>query len=186
MAVNHDMARPSDWVNRWIQLIAAPGRVLDLACGGGRHTRLLRHAGNRVLAVDIDISGLSDFSADAGIDILQADLEGRPWPIVEASFDGVVVTNYLHRPTFSHLLASLKPGGVLIYETFAQGNGEYGRPSNPEFLLRPGELLDLVSGAAHVVAFEEGYVATPKPALVQRICAVKNGGPSHHFPLSGN
>jgi SAM-dependent methyltransferase len=183
MAMSHAISQPSAWVMRWHRSIAQDGVVLDLACGSGRHTQLLRDAGYRIVAVDIDISGIGNFAGDAAITILQADLEGGPWPISDLSFDGVVVTNYLHRPTFSRLLASLKPGGVLIYETFAYGNGEFGRPSNPDFLLRPGELLEMLSGAARVMVFEDGYVDVPKPALVQRICAVKNGGAPRHFPL---
>jgi SAM-dependent methyltransferase len=183
MTMSHAISQPSAWVMRWHRTILPEGIALDLACGFGRHTNLLRAAGYHIVAVDIDISGMGNFAGDAAITILQADLEGGTWPIAEASFDGVVVTNYLHRPTFSRLLAALKPGGVLIYETFADGNGEFGRPSNPDFLLRPGELLKMVDGVARIIAFEEGYVDAPNPALVQRICAVKNGGPPRHFPL---
>lgn len=102
---------------------------------------------------------------------LCADIEAGPWPYPGRSFDAVVVTNYLHRPLFPLLMAALAPGGVLIYETFAQGNGKYGRPTNPDFLLRHGELLQVV-GAAHVVAYEDLVVEHPRPAAVQRICAV--------------
>ncbi len=183
MAMNHAISQPSAWVMRWHRTIVPAGVVLDLACGSGRHTYLLRDAGYRIVAVDIDISGMGTFAGDAAITILQADLEGGTWPIDEGRFDGAVVTNYLHRPTFSRLLAALKPGGVLIYETFAYGNGDFGRPSSPDFLLQPGELLKMVDGMVRVIAFEEGYIDEPKPALVQRICAVKNGGPPRHFPL---
>ena len=116
---------------------------------------------------------------DMHITTTLADLEGAPWPLPdEAKFAGVVVTNYLHRPLFESLIRSLAPGGVLIYETFAQGNETVGKPSNPAFLLRPGELLDAVRPHLRVVAFEDGFLAQPRPAYVQRICAVLEAGPA--------
>ena len=111
----------------------------------------------------------------AGIHTLCADLEGASWPYGEEQFDGIVVVNYLHRPLIGALLDALRPGGVLIYETFALGNEKLGRPSNPEFLLRPGELLELVAGRLNVLAFEQGRVERPSPAVIQRICAVSGG-----------
>lgn len=101
-----------------------------------------------------------------------ADLENGPWPYAGWHFDAVIVTNYLHRPLFSPLLAALADGGVLIYETFAAGNERYGRPGNPDFLLKPGELLELARGRLRVAAYEDLYVETPKPAMIQRLCAV--------------
>ena len=102
---------------------------------------------------------------------LQADLEdGGPWPLSGERFQGIVVTNYLHRPLFPVLADSLAPGGALLYETFMLGNERYGRPSNPEFLLRPGELLDAFKDL-RVIGFEQGYAARPKPAVLQRLCA---------------
>jgi SAM-dependent methyltransferase len=147
--------------------------VLDLAAGSGRHTRLLRASGYRVAAVDRDASGLSDLRGDAGVEIVEADLETGRWPFAEQSFDGVVVTNYLHRPLLPLLAGSLTDGGVLIYETFAEGNEAYGRPSNPDFLLREGELLDAFSPRLRIVAYEHSYEDTPKPAVRQKICAVR-------------
>jgi SAM-dependent methyltransferase len=152
-----------------------------LACGSGRHTRFLAAAGHPVLAVDRDVAALAETRArSAGIVTLQLDLEhggDTRWPFEAGRFSGIVVTNYLHRPLFPHIVASLAPGGVLIYETFASGNGRFGKPSNPDFLLQPGELLELVqtcvSAPLHVVAFEDGYVDSPRPAMVQRICAAK-------------
>lgn len=177
----HDLTQSSPWLRRWIGTIVPGGRVLDLACGSGRHTRLLLAEGYPTLSVDRDISGVEDLRGQGGCELLQADLENGPWPIGINAFAGIVVTNYLYRPNFPHLLAALIPGGILIYETFAEGNGEFGRPSNADFLLRPGELLAMVNGSARVIAFEDVYIDVPKPALVQRICAVKNGGPPRYF-----
>jgi SAM-dependent methyltransferase len=190
MADSHTaLDQPSAWVARFAQLIA-PGEVLDLACGGGRHARLLAGAGHRVLAVDRDATSL-ERAAGEGISTLQADLEkdvdgGVDWPFGAGRFTGIVVTNYLHRPLFPTILSSLAPGGVLIYETFAQGNERFGKPSNPDFLLAPGELLKVVQGegsarALRVIAYEDGYVQSPKPAMVQRICAV-NGELAEAMP----
>jgi SAM-dependent methyltransferase len=167
---------PSAWVVRHAARIPA-GEVLDLACGGGRHARWLAAHGWTVLAVDRDPAALQR-TAGKGIVTLQADLEGdAAWPFEAGRFAGIVVTNYLHRPLFPALLASLAPGGVLIYETFAIGNAQFGKPSNPDFLLAPGELLAYAQTAGtaplHVLAYEDGYVELPKPAMVQRLCARK-------------
>lgn len=169
---------PSAWVQRFAGMIA-PGPVLDLACGGGRHARLLAALGHPVLAVDGNPAALA--SAD-GQDIVTmlVDLEadGAVWPFDSEQFAAIVVTNYLHRPLFPHILDSLASGGILIYETFASGNAFYGKPSSPDFLLQQGELLALLkqqsAAAMHVLAFEDGYIDVPKPAMVQRICAIKN------------
>lgn len=172
--------QPSPWVARFAPLIPG-GAVLDLACGSGRHSRLLAALGYQVCAVDRDAAALSR-AHGSGISTRQVDLESgttEAWPFPDACFAGIVVTNYLHRPLFASLLASLQPGGVLIYETFAIGNEQFGKPSNPDFLLRPGELLDIIrcsnEQAWRVIAFEDGYLAAPKPAMVQRICVVKSG-----------
>lgn len=147
--------------------------MLDLACGAGRHARLLAALGYRVEAVDRDETALEPLREVAGVVVRSLDLEGDSWPFKAASFDGVVVTNYLHRPRLDSLLDLLKPNGVLIYETFMLGNEVFGKPSNPDYLLRPGELLERVAGRLSVVAFEQGLVTEPKPAVVQRICAVR-------------
>jgi SAM-dependent methyltransferase len=143
-----------------------------VAAGRGRHTRYFKSLGHHVTAVDRDISGLRD-RAGSGVEILAADLEdGSPWPLGGRQFDGVVVTNYLHRPLVPRLAGALAPGGVLIYETFGVGNERFGKPSNPDFLLRPGELLDFA--AAHglqVLAYECGEVTEPKRAIIQRMVA---------------
>ena len=181
MAEHHlSQDRPSAWVARFAPLMPA-GEVLDLACGGGRHARLLATLGHPVLALDRDPAALAA-AAGPGIDTLQCDLEqGEPqaaWPFGAGRFSGIVVTNYLHRPLFPFLLAALADGGVLVYETFALGNERFGKPSNPNFLLRPGELLALadLGHACRIVAFEDGEVVYPKPAMVQRICLVKGQG----------
>lgn len=169
--------QPSAWVERFASLIS-PGEVLDLACGGGRHARLLAVLGHPVLAVDRDPAAL-EASAGPGISVQQLDLERDEfvWPYEAGRFAGIVVTNYFHRPLFPHLFSSLAEDGVLIYETFAHGNEHFGKPSNPDFLLAGGELLKQVGEAGmadlHVVAFEDGYTDTPKPAKVQRICVWK-------------
>ena len=160
---------------RHCERIASGGPVLDLACGSGRHARLLAGKGYAVYAVDRDAAAIAGLQGLARIDAVQLDLEGTDWPLAGRSFAGIVVTNYLWRPRLPDLLALLAPGGVLIYETFMLGNEAYGKPSNPEFLLRPGELREIVAAAGlREIAFEEGYVASPKPAMRQAICAVRD------------
>lgn len=171
MAPAHGQQNPSPWVERFAGLIAPGGRALDVACGHGRHSRYLAGLGLRVEAVDRDPEALAALSGTRGVRARLADIEGGPWPYAGESFDGIVVTNYLHRPLLSVLRDSLLPDGVLIYETFAAGNERYGRPSNPEFLLQPGELLEVCRGL-HVIAYEDLHTELPKPAMVQRICAV--------------
>ena len=164
---------PSSWLVRWAPLIPPAGEVLDLACGGGRHARFLAQQGHVVDAVDRDAQALALLAGVAGVRPLRADLEGGPWPYPDRAWDGIVVANYLHRPLFPSLLASLRPGGVLIYETFMVGNERWGRPSNPVFLLQPNELLTAFGADLALAAFEQGEVGQPKPAVVQRICAVR-------------
>lgn len=169
----HELRTPSPWVARWAALVPAGAEVLDLACGHGRHTRLFAARGCRVLAVDRDAAALAMLDGVAGVATLRADLEGAPWPFPPARFDAMVVVNYLHRPLFQSLIGALRPGGILLYETFMTGNERFGKPSNPDFLLRPGELLEVVRARLEVVAFEQGRLETPRPAMVQRICAVR-------------
>ena len=146
--------------------------MLDLACGAGRHTALLAARGHPVLAVDRDIGQLGEVAADPAVTALAADLEGpADWPLRGRRFAGVVVTNYLHRPLLPAIVASVAPGGLLLYETFARGNERFGRPANPDFLLQPGELLAAVVGRLVVLAYEHGQVAAPRPAVIQRIAA---------------
>jgi SAM-dependent methyltransferase len=157
---------PSAWVARWAPLVAR-GPVLDVASGAGRHARLFADRGLEVIAVDRDQQSIES------VDFVKANLEdGRPWPFPGQRFGGIVVTNYLHRPLFPRLAESLAEGGVLIYETFMSGNERYGKPSNPDFLLRPGELLEAFRSLS-VVAFEQGVVERPKLAVIQSLCAIR-------------
>ena len=160
----HDIVAPSAWVVRWAPLITR-GRVLDLACGSGRHARLLAGLGHEVTAVDREPQPLT------AVRFIQANLEdGSPWPLPGEEFQGIVVANYLHRPLFPLIERSLAPGGVLIYETFMAGNERFGKPSNPAFLLAPGELWTAFGGL-HITAFEQGRSLQPKAAMMQRLCA---------------
>jgi SAM-dependent methyltransferase len=173
----HETAPASAWVRRFTPLIRPRGRVLDLAAGRGRHTILLREGGFSVVAADRDTTALAAFASDPLCTIRTIDLEdGTQWVLGEA-YDGIVVANYLHRPLFPALIAALAPGGILIYETFAVGNERFGKPHNPDFLLRPGELLDAFGTALSVIAFEQGIVERPKPAAIQRIAAAKGNQP---------
>lgn len=171
-APDHRLDVPSAWVERFAPLIPVNGSVLDLACGCGRHSRHLASLGLRVTAVDRDPEAIAALQGTPNVTTAIADLEDGPWPYADHRFDAVVVTNYLWRPLLSLVLDVLDPGGVLLYETFAVGNERFGRPSNPDFLLRPGELLELVRGRLTVIAYEDLCVQVPKPARVQRICAI--------------
>lgn len=157
---------------RWAPLIG-PGPVLDLACGFGRHARFLAGRGHAVVALDREPGTLAALEGAPGVRTIVADLEnGTPWPLTGARFAAIVVTNYLHRPLFPVILEALDRGGVLIYETFMLGNERYGKPSNPQFLLRAGELWQAFGATLEVRAFEQGYRGQPKPAMIQRLCAI--------------
>ena len=160
---------PSPWVQRWLAWIRPGGAVLDVAAGSGRHARLLARMGFEVDAVDRDKSLFAD--PPPNVTLLEADIEAGPWPYAGRKFDGIVVANYLHRPLLPILAGSLERGGILIYETFALGNERFGKPSNPAFLLAPGELLEAVRGRLQVIAYEDLTVAEPKPAAIQRLAA---------------
>jgi SAM-dependent methyltransferase len=167
----------SAWVRRFVPLIPAQGSVLDLACGAGRHAALLASLGYAVFAVDQDICAIEDLH-NSRIQTQQVDLEGAIWPLADQQFSGIVVTNYLYRPFLDQLPLMLSEGGVLIYETFANGNAQFGKPANPNFLLKTGELLALAARSdLKVIAYEDIYLDQPKPAMVQRICAVKGSIP---------
>jgi len=187
----HAVAAPSDWVARWTPLLPPAAQVLDVACGHGRHVRWLADAGHRVTAVDRDAALLTPLASHA--ETLVADLEADPWPLPGRRFDAVIVTNYLWRPLFPALKTAVAPGGLLIYETFAQAQAALGRPRRPEFLLRPGELIDILrdgacspepaspaSGPWHVIAFEQGRLPARgglPEREVQRIVARRASGP---------
>jgi SAM-dependent methyltransferase len=172
-------AQPSPWILRWSHLIAPNGAVLDVAAGNGRHARWFAGRGHPVVAIDRAQGSLAALDGIEGVTSVQADLEdGSPWPLPESQrFAAVAVTNYLNRPLLPRLPQLLAPGGILLYETFAHGNETVGKPSNPAFLLAPGELLAAVHGRLFVVAYEEGYLRVPRPAFVQRICAVMPAQP---------
>lgn len=158
------MEMASPWVRRWAELVDR-GPVLDVAAGGGRHAILFAERGLEVIAVDREPLQIP------GVRFVRADLEdGSPWPFDAERFAAIIVTNYLHRPLLPRIAGSLAEGGLLLYETFMAGNERYGRPSNPDFLLRPGELLEAFR-ALTPIAFEQGYVERPKPAMIQRLCA---------------
>lgn len=181
-AVDHDVGvrlgagaglAPSPWVQRWSHLVPAGATLLDVACGGGRHVRWFAARGVQVHAVDRDAAALA--ALPASVSTCVADLEGGPWPYAGRRFDAVLVTNYLWRPLLPTLVESLAPGGVLIYETFAVGQERHGKPSNPDFLLRPGELLAAAAGL-RVLAYEDGRLEAPA-RCVQRIVAWRPAAP---------
>lgn len=176
MTITHaSIENASPWVRRFASHIPKMGTVLDLACGGGRHSFLLAQLGYSVLAVDQDIREVEK-STHSLICAKALNLEQEIWPLDDGKFSGIVVTNYLYRPHLDRLPEMLEPNGVLIYETFAQGNEQFGKPSNPNFLLKKGELLELARRHdLKVIAYEDIYQAEPKPAMVQRLCAVKEG-----------
>ncbi len=179
----HDaILNTSLWVRRFAPLIPKGGVVLDLACGAGRHAELMACMGYEVLAVDQDVSSIEALQNPLIIP-RGLNLEISDWPLAGSEFSAIVVTNYLYRPHLDELPKMLQKDGVLIYETFAAGNGDFGKPSNPNFLLKPGELLSFASrNGLKIVAYEDIYVDQPKPAMVQRLCAVK-GEPKQHIPL---
>jgi SAM-dependent methyltransferase len=160
---------PSPWLQRWLHLLPAEGTVLDVACGSGRHVRWLAQQGFRVTGVDRDLAAVEPLRGLA--DILVADIESGPWTLAGRRFDAVIVTNYLWRPLMPAILGAVADGGTLLYETFATGNETVGKPSRPDFLLRPGELLQATAGL-RTVAYEDGFLDHP-PRFVQRIAAVR-------------
>ena len=173
---------PSKWVVEHAPLIRKGGRVLDLACGSGRHAVWLAGQGYRVDAVDRDAQALAGMQGIPNVDVSISDIETGNWPaadqrysgVYNGIYDGIVVSRYLFRPLLSTLAAMLKPGGVLIYETFMLGNERYGRPSNPDYLLQPDELKSVYAPLLQIYAFEQGKVDDPVPAVTQRICAIKS------------
>lgn len=184
----HGTERPSEWVKRWSHLVKLHGTVLDVACGYGRHAYWFYQKNHPVALLDRAQAAIDSIAIPArGCEKVVADIEDGPWPLTGRQFDAVVVTNYLWRPLMTDLLASLAPGGVLIYETFAQGNETVGKPSRPDFLLRTGELLEVCKNL-RVIAFEDGFAQTEdgqSPRFVQRIAAVReaavNAAPARYL-----
>lgn len=182
MAGGHPLGEASDWVRRWTHLLAPRTAVLDIACGRGRHMRWFAEHGHPVVGVDHDPAALHDLADLAEADraqLVMADIENGPWPFVDSGvprqFGAVVVTNYLWRPLMPVIVGSVAPGGLLLYETFAHGNASVGKPSRPDFLLQPGELLAHVAPALRVIAYEDGF-CEPPARFVQRIAAVRPQG----------
>jgi SAM-dependent methyltransferase len=174
-AVAHGALQPSAWMKRFAHLVPRGARLLDLACGTGRHARYFAASGCRVVAVDRDPVALATMAGVAGIETRTIDLETGHWPLAGERFNAVVVANYLHRPLLAPLLATLSDDGVLLYETFARGNEAFGRPASPDFLLERDELLRLVGDRLVVIAFEQGRIASDgRAAVVQRLAAAGN------------
>ncbi|OGB05625.1 MAG: SAM-dependent methyltransferase [Burkholderiales bacterium RIFCSPHIGHO2_12_FULL_69_20] len=183
--MTHGTGQPSPWLQRWAHLLPAGGRVLDVACGGGRHLRWLAGRSFTLTGIDRDtaaLASLSDLAAAGAVELITADIENGPWPCPGRAFDAVLVSNYLWRPLWPQLLAALAPGGVLVYETFAAGNQTVGKPARPDFLLQPGELLSRCAGL-RIVAYEDGFLPAPD-RFVQRVVAVREtdagGSPPRH------
>jgi len=179
--------KPSAWITRWAHLLAPGCTVLDVACGGGRHLARLAQRGHVVTGVDQSIDPARQAAPDA--ELVCADIENGPWPLRASDgqprrFGAVVVTNYLWRPLLPTLLESVAPGGVLLYETFAEGNAQFGRPSRPDFLLQRGELLRACA-ELDVVAYEHGYLPDP-PRVVQRIAAMRRPAEGAESPDRGH
>jgi len=170
MTATHASLPVSAWVRRWSHLVPAGATLLDIACGSGRHVHWFVQRGARVTGVDRDATAIAPLAETA--EIVVADIEAGPWPFAARRFDAVIVTNYLWRERLPDLIASVAPGGVLIYETFAAGNERIGKPSNPKFLLQPGELLRAAAGL-RIVAFEDGFETAPE-RFVQRIVAIRD------------
>lgn len=176
-AVNTNENPPSEWVRRWLPTPTGHGRLLDFACGSGRHARLAAAMGYRVLALDRDPACLA-LAGIPGIDARVTDLEAGAWDWCAERFAVIVVTRYLFRSRLDLLMELLADGGCLIYETYAEGHGRYGKPSNPAFLLQADELLAVARRAAlRVAAFEQGMTLSPRPALVQRMVAWRSNTP---------
>jgi SAM-dependent methyltransferase len=193
-AALHGTEPPSEWVKRWSHLVKPQGTVLDVACGYGRHTYYFHQLNHPVTLIDRAQAAIESIAIEAHLcEKVVADIENEPWPLTGRQFDAVVVTNYLWRPLMPALLASVAPGGVLIYETFAQGNETVGKPSRSDFLLQTGELLKVCKDL-RVVAFEDGFIdgfidgtGERSPRFVQRIAALREANTKHgytRYPLA--
>lgn len=168
----HGQSEPSPWILRFSEQIPAGEEVIDIACGKGRHGRLFLEKGHPVVFVDIDTDGLDDLGGRSDVSVIETDLETDGfWPFAGHAYAGVIVTNYLWRPILPKIIDLVAPGGLLLYETFAVGNEAFGKPSNPDYLLKPDELRDAVDGKLDVLAFEQLETKTPRPAVIQHIAA---------------
>ena len=169
---DHDAPDPSPWVVRFLAGVAPGARLLDLACGRGRHLRYGLELGHHVTGLDRDVSKLDDLAGHGQVRLIEADLEtGAPFPLAGETFDAVIVVNYLWRPILADIAACVAPDGILIYETYAQGNERFGKPSNPDFLLKTNELVEAFAPSLVIVAFEHGQAERPYPRVIQRIAA---------------
>lgn len=176
------VAGPLALVVEHLALVPAGGQVLDVACGGGRHMRAALRLGFHVTGIDRDLAGVEDLAGQSGVTLIEADLEtGGRLPTAGRRFDAVIVTNYLWRPLLPDIVGAVGDAGVLIYETFGAGNGRYGRPSNPDFLLEPGELLEAVRGVLVPVVYHHRLDAGPSPAIRQGLVAI---GRRHVFVIN--
>ena len=172
-SLNSMNKKPNKWVDCYSSLIPSGKGVLDLACGSGRHTGMLLNKGYQVTAVDIDTTSIKQNFSDKKLNIVKCDLESlSSWPFGKNSFLGIIVVNYLHRPLYSKIMESLEKGGVLIYQTFADGHSRYGKPKNPDYLLRRGE-LKMVFDSMRIISYQHGYLGYPSRSIVQRICCIK-------------
>lgn len=170
------MVEPSAWFASHQHVISRAGTILDVAAGGGRHARFFAEQGHQVTVIDRNIGPLTELEGSHDCEVIEADLEdGSSWPLKGRTFDAVLVCNYLHRPLFEQLIASLAPNGILLYETFALGNEVYNRPRNPDHLLKSGELLELVAGKLQVISYQHGILRGDEcPGVKQMICAANN------------
>ena len=168
------LENPSPWFVKYAPLINKKGRVLDLACGNGRHAIWLAKQGYQVDVIDRDVDVVSNMVGMDNIKVSIIDIETGDWPQSDQRYDGLIVSRYLYRPLLHTFATMLNPRGVLIYETFMMGNECYGKPSNPDFLLLPNELLEIYSPLLNIISFEQVHEEMPRPAVMQRICATKD------------
>ncbi|OGB33072.1 MAG: SAM-dependent methyltransferase [Burkholderiales bacterium RIFCSPLOWO2_12_FULL_61_40] len=178
-SLHRSTASPSPWIVRWSHLVPPEATVLDIACGSGRHLAWFAQRGHAVTGIDRDLAPAQKACAPGTL--VCADIEAQPWPLMAGGqpqvFGALVVTNYLWRPLWQTMLQSVAPGGVFLYETFAAGNETVGRPARPEFLLQPGELLNVCKDL-QVIAYENGFLDGPA-RFVQRIAAIRPGAPGY-------
>jgi SAM-dependent methyltransferase len=176
---------PSDWIVRHLPAASSDASLLDVACGSGRHVRHALSLGYRATGIDISGEGIADLTSRGDFQFIRADLEsGTPFPLAGRRFDVVVVTNYLWRPILPRIVECVSTTGLLLYETFAVGQEQFGRPRNPDFLLQPNELLEVAMPSLLVVAFEHGDLSgRGLGPVVQRIVACGRNRPLAPSPV---